>query len=69
MTALSSDWEVCGMSAPGLAGMHSDRLPCLAFVKAKRSGPDVGAHARTAIGVTHLPLNFPVVIAAELAVR
>lgn len=32
-------------------------------------GPDVGAHARTAIGVTHLPLNLPVVIAAELAVR
>jgi enamine deaminase RidA (YjgF/YER057c/UK114 family) len=25
-------------------------------------GPDVGAHARTAIGVEALPLNFPVVI-------
>ncbi|OKO82128.1 hypothetical protein [Bradyrhizobium sp. NAS96.2] len=41
----------------------------VAFMKAKRFGPDVGTHARTAIGVAHLPLNFPVVIAAELAVR
>lgn len=29
-------------------------------------GPDVGAHARTAIGVAALPLNLPVVIAAEV---
>lgn len=31
-------------------------------------GPDVGAHARTAIGVEALPLNLPVVIAAEVAI-
>lgn len=29
-------------------------------------GPDVGAHARTAIGVAALPLNLPVVVAAEV---
>jgi hypothetical protein len=32
-------------------------------------GPEVGAHARTAIGMAMLPLNLPVIIAAEVAVR
>jgi enamine deaminase RidA (YjgF/YER057c/UK114 family) len=32
-------------------------------------GSKVGAHARTAIGMAQLPLNLPVVIAAEVAVR
>jgi enamine deaminase RidA (YjgF/YER057c/UK114 family) len=32
-------------------------------------GPEVGMHARTAIGVAALPLNLPVIIAAEVAVR
>jgi enamine deaminase RidA (YjgF/YER057c/UK114 family) len=32
-------------------------------------GPEVGQHARTAIGVAQLPVNFPVVIAAEVAFR
>jgi len=32
-------------------------------------GPEVGMHARTAIGMAQLPLNLPVVIAAEVAVR
>jgi len=32
-------------------------------------GDEVGAHARTAIGVAALPLGVPVVIAAEIAVR
>lgn len=31
-------------------------------------GKEVGQHARTAIGVTALPLNLPVVVAAELHV-
>jgi enamine deaminase RidA (YjgF/YER057c/UK114 family) len=31
-------------------------------------GPEVGAHARTAIGVAALPLNLPVVIAAEVEI-
>jgi enamine deaminase RidA (YjgF/YER057c/UK114 family) len=31
-------------------------------------GPDVGAHARTAIGVATVPLNLPVVIAAEVEI-
>jgi enamine deaminase RidA (YjgF/YER057c/UK114 family) len=29
-------------------------------------GSDVGAHARTAIGVAALPLNLPVILAAEV---
>jgi enamine deaminase RidA (YjgF/YER057c/UK114 family) len=32
-------------------------------------GSEVGAHARTAIGMAQLPLNLPVVIAAEVALR
>lgn len=32
-------------------------------------GEEVGAHARTAIGVCALPLNLPVVAAAELQLR
>lgn len=32
-------------------------------------GLEVGAHARTAIGVAALPLNLPVVISAELEIR
>lgn len=32
-------------------------------------GDEVGAHARTAIGVSALPLNLPVVVAAELQLR
>jgi hypothetical protein len=29
-------------------------------------GPEIGAHARTAIGVSTVPLNLPVVVSAEL---
>ena len=32
-------------------------------------GPEVGMHARTAIGMAQLPLDLPVLIAAEVAVR
>lgn len=32
-------------------------------------GSQVGRHARTAIGMAQLPLNLPVVIAAEVAIR
>jgi enamine deaminase RidA (YjgF/YER057c/UK114 family) len=32
-------------------------------------GSEVGMHARTAIGMAALPLNLPVVVAAEVAVR
>lgn len=31
-------------------------------------GDDIGAHARTAIGVAAVPLNLPLVVAAELEV-
>jgi enamine deaminase RidA (YjgF/YER057c/UK114 family) len=32
-------------------------------------GPEVGGHARTAIGMAQLPMNVPVVISAEVAIR
>jgi enamine deaminase RidA (YjgF/YER057c/UK114 family) len=32
-------------------------------------GPDVGAHARTAIGVSTVPLNLPLVASAEVELR
>jgi enamine deaminase RidA (YjgF/YER057c/UK114 family) len=32
-------------------------------------GPEAGAHARTAIGVSTVPLNLPVVVAAEVEIR
>jgi len=32
-------------------------------------GPDVGAHARTAIGVEALPMNLPLVVAAQLDLK
>lgn len=32
-------------------------------------GPEVGAHARTAAGTVTAPLNLPLVVAAELALR
>jgi len=35
----------------------------------KLYGPEAGHHARTAIGMAQLPLNLPVVIAAEVGIR
>lgn len=32
-------------------------------------GPEIGRHARTAVGVAGLPLNFPVEIEAEVSIR
>jgi enamine deaminase RidA (YjgF/YER057c/UK114 family) len=32
-------------------------------------GSEVGTHARTAVGVVALPMNFPVVVAAELEIN
>jgi enamine deaminase RidA (YjgF/YER057c/UK114 family) len=32
-------------------------------------GPEIGAHARTAMGVAATPLSVPVVVAAEIAIR
>lgn len=32
-------------------------------------GEEIGQHARTAVGMAALPLNLPVVIAAEVAIR
>lgn len=32
-------------------------------------GPEIGNHARTAIGVSSVPLNLPVIISAEVEIR
>lgn len=32
-------------------------------------GPDIGRHARTAVGVAALPLNFPIEIEAEVLIK
>jgi enamine deaminase RidA (YjgF/YER057c/UK114 family) len=42
--------------------------PCSELILAA-FGSDVGAHARTAIGATTVPLNLPVVVSAQLAIR
>jgi enamine deaminase RidA (YjgF/YER057c/UK114 family) len=54
--------------APGFAATTNVINGC-SEVLLEVFGSDVGTHARTAIGVTHLPLNLPVIIAAEVAVR
>lgn len=54
--------------APGFAATTNVINGC-SEVLLEVFGFDVGTHARTAIGVTHLPLNLPVIIAAEVAVR
>jgi enamine deaminase RidA (YjgF/YER057c/UK114 family) len=52
---------------PGYAQTTQVLNPCSELLTAVY-GPDVGAHARTAIGVASLPLNLPVVISAEVEV-
>ncbi len=32
-------------------------------------GPEVGRHARTAIGVAQLPMDLPVILSAEIALK
>ncbi len=54
--------------APGFAATTNVINGC-SEVLLEVFGSDVGTHARTAIGVTHLPLNLPVIISAEVAVR
>lgn len=54
--------------APGFTTTTEVINPCSDLLLAL-FGPDVGAHARTAIGMAQLPLDLPVVLSAEVAVR
>jgi enamine deaminase RidA (YjgF/YER057c/UK114 family) len=42
--------------------------PCSELILALY-GPDAGSHARTAIGVSTVPMNLPVIIAAEVELQ
>jgi hypothetical protein len=52
---------------PGYAQTTAVMTPCSELLLALYGHED-GAHARTAIGVTALPLNFPVIISAEVEI-
>jgi enamine deaminase RidA (YjgF/YER057c/UK114 family) len=52
--------------APGFANTTGIIDGCSALLL-EVFGPEIGAHARTAIGVAQLPLNSAVVLAAEVA--
>ncbi|WP_441245581.1 RidA family protein [Kitasatospora sp. McL0602] len=52
---------------PGFPGTTRVLNPCSELVLSL-FGSEVGAHARTAIGVTVLPLDLPVIIAAEIEI-
>ncbi|HEY4785943.1 MAG TPA: RidA family protein, partial [Bacteroidales bacterium] len=54
--------------APGFVNTTLVMNPCSNLLL-ELYGEEVGIHARTAIGVAQLPLNFPVVISAEVAIR
>lgn len=54
--------------APGFA-RTTDVVNACSELILELYGPEVGRHARTAIGMAQLPLNLPVVISAEVAVR
>jgi hypothetical protein len=52
---------------PGYAQTTAVLNPCSELILALY-GSEVGAHARTPIGVSALPLNLPVVISAEVEI-
>jgi enamine deaminase RidA (YjgF/YER057c/UK114 family) len=54
--------------APGFINTTNVMTPCSELLL-QVFGPEIGQHARTAIGMAQLPLDLPVVIAAEVAVR
>lgn len=54
--------------APGFAKTTDVINPCSTLL-VELFGSEVGSHARTAIGMAQLPLNLPVVIAGEVALR
>lgn len=54
--------------APGFARTTEVLNPCSTLL-VDLFGDQVGRHARTAIGMAQLPMNLPVVIAAEVAIR
>jgi enamine deaminase RidA (YjgF/YER057c/UK114 family) len=54
--------------APGFTGTTNVINGCSDLL-VEVFGADVGAHARTAIGMAQLPLDLPVILAAEVAIR
>ncbi len=54
--------------APGFTNTTNVMTPC-SELNLEIFGPEIGQHARTAIGMAQMPLDLPVVIAAEVAVR
>lgn len=52
--------------APGFTNTTNVMTACSELL-IQTFGPEAGRHARTAIGVAQLPLDLPVVIAAEVA--
>lgn len=54
--------------APGFA-KTTDVINACSTLVVELFGSEVGSHARTAIGMAQLPLNLPVVIAGEVALR
>jgi enamine deaminase RidA (YjgF/YER057c/UK114 family) len=52
---------------PGYAQTTAVINPCSELILALY-GSDIGAHARTAIGVAALPLNLPVIVSAEVEI-
>jgi enamine deaminase RidA (YjgF/YER057c/UK114 family) len=53
---------------PGYPATTAVMNPCSDLI-VDLYGVDVGTHARTAIGVATVPLNLPVVISAEVAIK
>ncbi|WP_448954392.1 RidA family protein [Labrys neptuniae] len=53
--------------APGFARTTDVINPCSVLLL-DLFGPIIGRHARTAVGMAQLPVNLPVVIAAEVAI-
>ena len=54
--------------APGFVRTTDVINPCSEIIL-QLFGDDVGNHARTAIGVAQLPMDMPVIISAEVAVK
>ena len=52
---------------PGYAQTTAVLNPCSELLLAAY-GPEIGAHARTAVGVAALPLNLPVILSAEVEI-
>jgi enamine deaminase RidA (YjgF/YER057c/UK114 family) len=56
------------VAPPGFINTTNIMTPCSQLLL-DLFGPEIGRHARTAIGVAQLPLDLPVVISAEVSFR